>query len=241
MKKLIQNIQDFCSIFLFKKIIATDNSHLKSLIKKEIDKNGFECDLNHIDVSNIKDFSKLFSHYNVSGINEKPTNMFKFNGNISKWDLSNAETMYAMFWESEFNGDISSWNISNVKNMQAMFFNSQFNGNISSWDTSNIKNMSSVFAASIFNGDISSWDVSNVETMQHIFYEAEFNGDISNWRPWKLKELKDAFKNSNTNPPYWAKFEDQQSRISAINNYLLMNDLNKNLLKKQINKKKLKV
>ena len=44
-----------------------------------------------------------------------------FNGDISKWDVSNVEDMYAMFSNSLFNGDISKWDVSNVKDMSDMF------------------------------------------------------------------------------------------------------------------------
>ena len=43
--------------------------------------------------------------------------MFKnsvFNGDISKWDVSNVESMNQMFYKSEFNGDISNWDVSKV-------------------------------------------------------------------------------------------------------------------------------
>ena len=39
-----------------------------------------------------------------------------------------------MFEDSEFNGDISKWDVSNVEKMGGMFSNSCFNGDISKWD-----------------------------------------------------------------------------------------------------------
>ena len=44
--------------------------------------------------------------------------------------------MGSMFSDSKFNGDISKWNISNVIDMGSMFYNSKFNGDISNWDIS---------------------------------------------------------------------------------------------------------
>jgi surface protein len=46
--------------------------------------------------------------------------------------------MDAMFEFSEFNGDISKWDVSNVRHMGSMFMYSQFNGNINNWNTSNV-------------------------------------------------------------------------------------------------------
>ena len=46
-----------------------------------------------------------------------------FNGNISKWNVSNVKDMSNMFSGCEsFNYDISNWDVSNVKNMHHMFF-----------------------------------------------------------------------------------------------------------------------
>ena len=53
--------------------------------------------------------------------------------------------MTSMFAYSKFNGDISKWDVSNVKDMYWMFNNSKFNGNISKWDVSNVKDMKDIF------------------------------------------------------------------------------------------------
>ena len=53
---------------------------LKEIIKERISKEGSECDLNDIDVSQIDDMSYLFFES-------------KFNGDISKWNTSNVNDM----------------------------------------------------------------------------------------------------------------------------------------------------
>ena len=57
---------------------------LKEIIKERMKTNGPDCDLNDIDVSLVKDMSFLFCRS-------------KFNGDISKWDVSNVESMDSMF------------------------------------------------------------------------------------------------------------------------------------------------
>ena len=84
---------------------------LEQIIKDRISKEGPNCDLNDIDVSQITDMSELFA-YSI------------FNGDISRWNVSNVKNMSKMFYRSKFNGDISEWDVSNVKNMAYMFFSS---------------------------------------------------------------------------------------------------------------------
>ena len=103
-----------------------NKTELLKLIEERISKDGNECDLNDIDTSLITDMSDLFSGS-------------KFNGNISKWNVSNVKDMSYMFSESTFNGEIWEWNIGKVEDMSYMFADSEFDDSISQWNLQKVK------------------------------------------------------------------------------------------------------
>ena len=164
MKSLPQYIQEKLIIKKNKgsnnyKYFPKSKDELKDIILKRIKHEGNEVDLNDIDVSKITDMSNLFEYS-------------EFNGDISKWDVSNVTDMYWMFGGcSKFNKDISWWDVSNVNNMRSMFFNCEsFNQDISKWDVSNVTDMRFMFCyCGSFNQDISRWDVSNVTDIDDMF------------------------------------------------------------------------
>ena len=100
-----------------------------------------EDSLNWLDVSEITDMSELFSAFEETDIDS----FHKYNGDISKWDVSKVTNMEAMFWQSKFNRDISGWDVSKVTNMHSMFYNSEFNQDISGWDVSNVRMYTDIF------------------------------------------------------------------------------------------------
>ena len=135
MKSLKNYIQEKLIIKKNKyKYFPKTNQELKAIIKKRIEKEGNEVDLNDIDVSKITDMSDLFVGTD-------------FNGDISNWNTSNVTDMAFMFYDCEsFNQDISDWDVSNVTNMNYMFYKcTNFNTDISDWDVSNVKFLYDIF------------------------------------------------------------------------------------------------
>ena len=147
---------------------------LKSIIADRIEKEGPECDLNDIDVSKVTEMTWLFYYYP------------NFNGDISKWDVSNVTTMHHMFDGTNFNGDISGWDVSNVTDMCGMFDRAaKFNCDISGWNVSNVRNISYMFyCARAFNRDLSGWDISSVrhrENLEKAFAESGMGYNTDKW------------------------------------------------------------
>ena len=164
MKSLTNYIQEKLIIkknkMSYYKYFPKSKKELKEIIKKRIEYEGNEVDLNDIDTSNITDMSGLFKWTD-------------FNGAISEWDVSKVTDMQCMFYGCKnFNKDISSWEVSNVTNMYGMFYDcKKFNQDISNWNVSNVTNMSYMFfECEKFNQDISAWDVSNVKYNSNMFY-----------------------------------------------------------------------
>ena len=105
---------------------------LRHMIEDEIRNNNYnyEISLNHIDTSKITDMSYLFEYDGISG----PRN--HFNGDISRWYVSNVKNMRRMFRNSDFNGknsDLSNWNVSNVIHMFAVFDDCPLQNNLPKW------------------------------------------------------------------------------------------------------------
>ncbi len=125
-------------------------------IKKEMRKNGPNCDLNHIDISRIDDLDGLFLNS-------------PFNGDISRWDVGHVVWMNEMFQNSQFNGDLSQWDVSSVAGMRQMFALSNFNGNVAGWNVENCRNFNKMFYGSAFLGDISMWAFSDEAEILSMF------------------------------------------------------------------------
>lgn len=171
---------------------------LWDLLKELMEKRGDGCDLNDVDVSDVKDMSYIFQYTDIDF-------------DVSGWDTSNVWFMTGMFRASKFNGDISRWNVGVVDNMVEMFWNSEFNNDISDWNVENVKDMKEMFCKSKFNGDLSRWKVNGVTDMTEMFAKSEFtgeNGSISDWKVNRKCKRLNMFKGTpilNNLPPWYKR------------------------------------
>ena len=155
------------------KYFPTTKEELVEIIKGEVKKNGWNCNLNHIDTSKITDMSVLFCNSIGYGL-------YKFNGDISRWDVSNVENMHAMFHgASDFNQPIGDWDVSNVTAMASMFEGARsFNQPIGDWIVSSITNMRCMFAdAKSFNQDVSNWKLHRDCEIDYMFTECNIKNE----------------------------------------------------------------
>lgn len=162
--------------------VATSHQHLWNMVREIIMMHGHACDLNHLDVSRVVDFSLLFES-------------IPFEGDVSKWNMSNARDLSGMFEHSHFNGDVSAWDVSGVQDMSFMFANSPFNQSLANWNTGNVRNMRWMFREnSAFQQDISKWDTRRLQTTESMFAKSVFQGDLSAWDLGALTDAESMFE-----------------------------------------------
>ena len=89
----------------------TSKEQLRSIIKQELERQGPDADLNHIDVSEITGMSWLFCCLDVCDIK------------IDSWNVSNVRTMESMFdgCDRFIGTGLDNWNTENVAIMTNMF------------------------------------------------------------------------------------------------------------------------
>lgn len=179
---------------------------LRALIDYLVGLEGVLCDLNHIDISGVDDFTELFyrspfmgdiSGWNVSHVRcmrgmfeqSKFTTQFQPLG-LSRWDVSGVTDMSRMFNRSAFDGDLSKWNVPALRSASNMFAYASFNGDIADWDVSQLQNMQGMFRYSVFKGDLSRWCVANATDLWDMFQGAAFVGNIQRWC-WPLNAKVD--------------------------------------------------
>ena len=170
------------------RMVARDREHLNELIEEAMKTHGDDCDLNHIDVSQVQEMDELFQ------------NRF-FTGDISGWDVSNVTTMYCMFEDSGFNGDISKWNVGKVTDMRGMFTNSEFDGDISLWNVSGVTDMVRMFSHGAFKRDVSMWEPGKPLVVDDMFCENSEGLEAQRVAAWNIE----LFVTMDVLPadPYW--------------------------------------
>ena len=155
MKTLLESIfdDDLVSKKPFKYSPKTKDE-LSDAIEEEPKLQGPNANLNIIDVSKVKDMSRLFREV----IKDLGSDIVG-NIDISKWDVSNVSDMRDMFSGCKsFNSDLSKWNVSNVREMWRMFSGClDFNSDLSKWDVSKVINMTDMFDGCKSLKKIPSW------------------------------------------------------------------------------------
>ena len=103
-------------------IEISDKNHLQEIIHELMDTYGPNVNLNHLDVSNVTNMSRLF------------TSTQEFNGDISRWNVSNVTNMEGMFAILCLTAIFPAGMYRMCIDTGWMFQNSQFNGDLSGWD-----------------------------------------------------------------------------------------------------------
>lgn len=147
-------------------------------------------DFNCIDVSEIKDFSYVFSDADMWGVD------------ISRWNVSKGENFSHMFYEADHFINEPPKLMSDEDNIEitpGYYYNDMLREqvvfDISDWNVSSGKDFTSMFeGCKTFNSDITRWNVSSAEQMTNMFYNChKFNQDISNWKVGTVKRFFQTF------------------------------------------------
>ncbi len=142
------------------KFKPANKAALQAEIKKAIGAHGDEVNLNYIDTSDITDMGSLFQ------------DMHKFNGDVSKWNVSKVTNMSYMFYRATaFNQPLNNWNVSRVTSMSLMFEGAtSFNQPLNNWNVSKVKGMAWMFKdARSFNQNISGWAKKSGRSITRMF------------------------------------------------------------------------
>lgn len=151
---------------------------------------GEPLDLNHLDVSRLRDFRFIFSQI------KRPLR-------VESWDVSNALDMRAMFEGFEGSCNLGNWKVSKVHCFNHMFNDAKWSHplDLSKWDVSGAKTMIAMFMGMSLPEQagltVGSWDVSRVIQMNFMFANVALPElDVSQWNPMNLLEADSMFQDS---------------------------------------------
>ena len=105
MRKLEEFILEKLNVSKIEKKMPKTKEELVKIMIEEIKKNGPDCSLNHIDVSNITDMSYLFEGGALRVGNDSHPILSEFDGDISEWNVSNVTNMDHMFCSCKYHPD----------------------------------------------------------------------------------------------------------------------------------------
>lgn len=148
---------------------------------------------------NAVNFNGDISKWNVSNVTTMAdmfANAKAFQGDLSAWDVSKVSDFSSMFAATLYNQPLNSWNTSSAVTMNSMFLGSpKFNQPLSNWNTSNVTNMGNMFGgAKLFNQPLGSWDTSNVTTFRAMFNDARvFSQPLNTWNTSKATDMNRMF------------------------------------------------
>ena len=165
---------------------------LITIIQQAISDCGSSVDLNFIDTSKITNMNHLFAGFNgYYGLEN-------FNGNISKWNVSNVTNMAFMFSRNRrFNQPLNDWDVSNVTNMSFMFSGAKkFNQPLNNWNTSKVTSMTGMFCkATSFNQSLDKWNTKSVNKyldLTDMFkFAKNFDNKIPSLKNFEFKRFDD--------------------------------------------------
>lgn len=103
----------------------------------------------------------------------------------------------------------------------------KINGSISNWNTSNVRNMAGMFFNSALNQDISSWNISSVTNMENMFCESTFSQNLGAW-DLENKRIEGIF--------FYSSYSLEDYELDRTN-FLINQQLEKNIIIKENNKK----
>ena len=142
--------------------------------------NDGDIPLDDVDVSDITDFSFLFSHVK------------KINGCIENWDMRNAVTIENAFIMSEFECNLSKWNVPNLRNIRFAFYKSKIEFDITYWKIKRLECADWAFAYSNIYGSVDHWNIDYLlktgncgRKISDIFFESKIKFPDK----WKIKSL----------------------------------------------------
>lgn len=158
--------------------------------QKQNDENLTTIDLQSINLSEVKDWSNMFSHCkSITSIS-----------NLTKWDngqITRIDSLFAYSPEITKIDDLSNLDLSKVTSLNRMFYGCsklKSIGDISNWDTSNATDLGLIFAHcyELENiGDISNWNVSKATSLLATFYKCQSLTGVWDLRNWDVSNVTD--------------------------------------------------